>query len=136
MLRKSSMVLAAVVGLALLAGGVGCGKDEGLKIRKIEPREGPFAGGDPVTIYGSGFQSGGTKTVTVYFGGKKARVLEFDGDDKLIVSPPGGNAGDKVKLTLVFSDSRRIDIDDAYTYIDPAPLKVDDLGSGTGKKTQ
>jgi hypothetical protein len=127
MLRGKSVLLAVALLAFGLAAGTGCSKDEGLKITSIEPREGPFGGGDPVTIYGSGFQSGGTKSADVYFGKNKATVLEFEGDDKMIVSPPGGKPDETVKITIIFGDSRKIEIEDAYKYIDPAPLDVGDL---------
>lgn len=126
MRRTKSMILTVCVLSVGLALGLGCGGDEGLKVTKVEPKEGPFGGGDPVRIHGSGFQSSGTRKVDVYFGGNKAQVLEIE-SGLIVVRPPGGKVGEKVDVQLVFEDSRRIKIDEAYKYIDPAPLKVDDL---------
>ncbi len=127
--------LAGVLGLVLLLGLNACSKDEGLKIKRISPKEGPFEGGDPVTIYGSGFQEGGAKSVNVYFGTRKARVRGFEGNDKLIVEAPGGNKGETVNVKLIFGDSRTLEIENAYKYIDAsAGFGVDEMTEGKTEK--
>lgn len=131
--RKLAGILAGLGLLALAA--TGCSKDEGLKIKRISPKSGPSAGGDPVTIYGSGFQKGGTLDVRVFFGKKRAHVMGFDGDSKLVVRPPGGKIGEVVDVTIQFGDSRYKEIKNAYTYIDPrAGFGVDTLTGGAKKK--
>ena len=107
-----------VLGLVLVVGASSCSKEEGLKIKRIEPKEGAFGGGDPVTIYGSGFQEGGAKSVDVYFGKKKAKVRGFEGSEKLLVEAPGGTVNTAVDVILIFGDSRKLEIKDAYKYID------------------
>ena len=69
-------------------------------------------------ITGSGFQSGGATGVRVYFGQRKARVVAFEGDDKLIVEPPAGKEGSTVDVLLVFDDGSPFTYNDAYTYVD------------------
>jgi len=120
MLRRiPARCLAAGAALLLLSIGMtGCSKDEGLKIKGISPKEGPYEGGDPVTIYGSGFQEGGAKSVDVYFGTRKARVRGFEGSTKLLVETPGGKVGESVDVTIIFGDARRLKYENAYKYID------------------
>lgn len=127
--------LVGALGLVLLLGLNACSKDEGLKIKRISPKEGPYEGGDPVTIYGSGFQEGGAKSVDVYFGTKKARVRGFEGSDKLLVEAPGGQKGETVNVTLIFGDSRKLEIENAYKYIDAsAGFGVDEMTEGKVEK--
>jgi hypothetical protein len=129
---KAAVLLAGIGLLALAA--TGCSKDEGLKIKRISPKSGPAAGGDPVTIYGSGFQKGGTLDVRVFFGKKRATVVGFNGDSELVVRPPGGKIGSVVDITVQFGDSRYKEIKKAYTYIDPrAGFGVDTLTGGKKK---
>ena len=126
MQRTKTMMIGACILALGLAFGAGCGGDEGLKVTKVEPKEGPFGGGDPVRIHGSGFGESGTRKADVYFGQNKAQVLEIS-SDMMIVRPPGGKVDEKVSIMIVFEHSKKIVIEDAYKYIDPAPLKVDDL---------
>ena len=134
---KTVILLAGALGLVLSFGVASCSKDEGLKIKRIEPKEGPYEGGDPVTIHGSGFQEGGAKSVDVYFGKKKARIRGFQGSDKLMVETPGGVKDQTVDVILIFADSRKLEIKDGYKYIDAkAGFGVDELtdkdkGQGT-----
>lgn len=124
-------LLAGAVGLMLLLGVSACSKEEGLKIKRIEPKEGTHNGGDGVTIYGSGFQKGGAKSVDVYFGKKKARIRGFEGSTKLFVETPGGEVGEIVNVTLIFGDSRKLEIENAYKYVDAtAGFGVDELTEG------
>lgn len=117
--------LALVIASAMMLGG--CSKEEGLKIKRIDPKQGDFRGGGAVTIFGTGFQSEGTQGVRVYFGNRSARVLGFDGDERLRVLAPGGKDGDVVDITVVFDDARQLSITKAYKYVDPQPLNADDL---------
>jgi hypothetical protein len=129
--RYLGLVMVAA-GLTLALGGLGCGKDEGLTIKRIEPKTGHYSGRDVVTIHGSGFQGDGTKGVKVFFGNRPARVLGFDGANRLRVeSPgaPGGKPGENVDITIVFDDGRRFTAKDVFRYIDPTPLTVDDFGT-------
>ena len=111
--------------LALFVGA--CGKDEGLKITGVEPKQGNYQGGDIVTIQGTGFQSGGAKGVKVYFGNAAAKVLAFRGDDELRVEVPGGKEGETVDIEIIFDDSRHNKIEKAYKYINPTGLDVKDF---------
>ena len=131
-MRLGKVILFCFVAIAL--GSVGCGEEEGLRITKIEPKVGTYLGGDTVTIFGSGFQAEGARDVIVYFGTQQARVLAFDGDTKLRVSAPSGEKGKTVEVTLIFGDARKFSYPDAYTFIEPAGIKVDDLVEKKEKK--
>jgi len=123
--RKVSVTLAFLASLALMASA--CGDDKGLRITRIEPKRGTYLGGDTVTIFGSGFQAEGARDVVVYFGEREGKVLAFDGDTKLRVQAPSGDKGKTVEVTLIFGDARRFTYPNAYTFIEPSGIKVDDL---------
>lgn len=128
--RRSTLLALSAAGLLLLA-ATGCDKKEGLRITNIEPKTGPATGGSSVTIIGSGFEEGGAKGVKVYFGNRTARVMMFQGDDKLIVEPPPGKEGETVDVEIIFDDARRHVYKDAYTYANLAEgFGVDELTEG------
>ncbi len=113
---RQGLLTALIVLLTL--GLAGCDKEEGLKIKRISPNSGPITGANPVTIHGTGFQTGGAREVTVFFGNRKATVMGFDGDTKLVVQPPGGKLGDVVDIMIQFGDSRYFTRKKAYSYVD------------------
>ena len=119
--RKINWLAAAMFSLVFLLGTGACSsKDGGLKIKRVEPNEGAWEGGDQVTIYGSGFAKGGTRNVDVFFGKEKARVTSFESDDKMIVETPGGKKDQQVDIVIIFADSRQTKLNKAFTYIDSA----------------
>jgi hypothetical protein len=108
-----ALLVATLVSAGLLTG---CSKEnKGLKITSIEPKTVPLEGGE-VVIHGQGFQSDGTVGVTVYFGERKGKVVNIEGDDKMVVRAPGGSAAEKVSVKLIFDDSREFVYRDACTY--------------------
>lgn len=128
------LLLAVLIGMLALFPGVGCSEDDSLKVTKLSRREG--IPGDKMTIYGSGFQSGGRKNVRVFFGTRKARVLGFKGNGQLTVEVPGGIAtGKTVDLKLVFEPGGEITYEDAFKYVELERTTVDDLLGG-GKKDE
>lgn len=111
--------------------GAACSKDEGLKITGISPNSGPAQGQGAVTIHGNGFESGGAKAVTVYFGDKQGRVVRFDSDTELVVAPPPGEPGTKVDLHIIFGDAREHTFPQAYEYkAEDKAFGVDSLVGG------
>ena len=110
-----TLFLCAGLGLGALAG---CEKEKGLRITDIEPKSGSPLGSSNVTISGSGFEEGGAKGATVYFGDKKAKVIKWMGDSQLVVQPPPGAEGEIVDVEIIFDDARRHVYEDAYTYAD------------------
>ena len=126
-------LIAAVAAVAAVA-MLGCSKDEGLRITGIDPKTGDMNGGQIVTIHGSGFQSGDTKSVQVYFGDRSAKVLGFRGDDELRVEAPGGKEGEVVDIQIIFNDSRRSKISQMFRYINPTPLDIRDFDKAKAPK--
>ncbi len=132
---RAHSVFFAILSACLALSVAACSENEGLTIKKIEPKTGPYTGGSSVTILGTGFQRGGAQGVKVYFGDKKARVLSFHGDTKLMVEPPSGEISQTVDVTLIFDDARQLVYPQAYTYTDPAKgMNVNQLAPGDEKK--
>jgi len=92
-------------------------KREGISVSNIHPRRGPYMGGDPVTISGTGFSA--TLIDSIHFGKNKARppVVKENGD--IIVEPPAGQVNETVDIEIILNDARAVKIPNAYTYIDP-----------------
>jgi hypothetical protein len=67
----------------------------GPTVTNISPNTGPFVGGTPVTVTGTGF----TATSTVSFGGTAGTVSSFNGSTTLIVTAPTGSGTVDVKVT-------------------------------------
>lgn len=111
-------VLLTALSVLLVLGFAACEKEKGLKIKRISPSSGPVSGASPVTIHGSGFDSGGARDVTVFFGNRKATVMGYKGDSQLVVQPPGGKLGEVVDIMIQFGDSRYFTRKKAYTYVD------------------
>ncbi len=125
-MRAISWLWTAVALSALLL--TACGDDSGLKVTKISPKEGPYQGGDPVTISGSGFDK--TRPSSVFFNDRPGRIISVE-SDAIKVEPPGGTVNEKVTIKIVFDDSRRKELKEIYTYIEPNQgFGVDEL---TGK---
>ena len=110
-MRRTALILFAV-SLA-----VGCSEKKELGVRDIYPKRGPYIGGDPVTISGSGFTP--TQGITVYFGKNKARPPIIKENGEIVVDPPAGEIGQVVDVEIVLDDARTLKIPKAYTYIDP-----------------
>jgi hypothetical protein len=111
---KTAKNLLLVCAVSVVA-AFGCGKSK-LSITAVEPNIGPTEGGH-VGIIGTGFQDKGPIGVTVYFGDKKGKVIEVK-DEKITARAPGGKAGDKVDIRLVFDDTREFVAKQAYEYQD------------------
>jgi len=101
----------------------GCEEKKEISVTEIFPTRGPFMGGDPVTIKGTGFSA--SQGITIYFGKKKARSPKIKGSDEIIVEPPAGEPGSTVDIEIEFADSRRLRREKAYTYYDPTKKAVE-----------
>ena len=100
---------------------VACNEKKELSVTKIYPKRGPYLGGDPVTISGSGFSP--TQGIKVYFGKRPAGPPVIKETGEIIVDPPAGEVGQTVDVEIVFDDARTLKIPNAYTYFDPTDLK-------------
>ena len=112
-LLLSIVVVAVSLGAACSDGG---GK---LAVTGLKPKVGPYIGGDPVTISGSGFQTPGPQGMKIYFGKKEARGIILISDSEVRVEPPAGEIGSTVDVEVVFDDARSAKLPQAYSYIDP-----------------
>jgi hypothetical protein len=114
-MRRFFTLVAAV----LLFGA--CDQKKELAVTKIHPKRGPYMGGDPVRITGTGFST--TQGIKVYFGKNAAGPPVIKEGGEIIVDPPAGEVGQTVDVEIVFDDARTLKIPKAYTYIDPTDVK-------------
>ncbi len=84
-------------------------------ITALEGDEGPLAGGEPVTITGSGF----TSSAKVHFGLAEATGMHFEGSTRMTVTAPAGAGVVEVSVTTAGGTSPA-DEEDLFTY-DPIP---------------
>jgi hypothetical protein len=105
---------------SLLLGVVACSEGSNkLTVSGLRPKVGPYIGGDPVTITGSGFQTPGPQGMKVYFGKKEAKRVVIVSDSELRVEPPAGEIDQVVDVEVVFDDARSGKLPKSYKYIDP-----------------
>jgi hypothetical protein len=112
-MRRSLLLLP----LLLLFGLLGCEEKKEISVTDLFPKRGPFMGGDPVTITGTGFSP--SQGITIYFGKKKARPPVIKESGEILVEPPAGEPGSTVDVEIEFADSRRLVLQKAYSYYDP-----------------
>jgi hypothetical protein len=111
-----SVRLSAVVFFLGLLGA--CDQKGGpLRVDRVEPPQGITAGGDQVTIYGSGFESGKTQ-VEVRFGRRKSEQVAIVAGDKISVVTPAGDKG-PVDVTLLFDNGKDFKIPSGFKYVNP-----------------
>ena len=96
-----------------------CTQDAKVSIVGIKPKVGPYIGGDPATITGTGFQTPGPQSMKVYFGKREAKHVIIASDTEIRVEPPAGETGQTVDVEVVFDDARTGRLAKAYMYIDP-----------------
>lgn len=113
--RSFSIFFVVFLAAASLLGA--CSEKGELKVSKISPSRGPYIGGDPVTIAGSGFTA--SQIDAIYFGKSPAKRPIVKESGEIVVDPPAGQIGQTVDVIIILADSRTIKIPNAYTYIDP-----------------
>ena len=129
-MRRASVFIGA---LAMVGALVGCNRDEGLSVNRIEPRTGIHEGGELITVHGRGFQETG---VTIYFGEREVRPQSVT-DRQMSVVTPRGPRDEAVDVEFVFDDGRTIKFEDAFTYTDRAAgFGVDELVTGESEKEE
>jgi hypothetical protein len=102
----------------LFVGLVGaCDQKASLQVQKVEPDQGITAGGDQVTILGSGFQPGKTQ-VEVRFGRHRCEQVAIDSASKISVVTPAGDKG-PVDVTLSFDNGAQFKIPAGFKYVNP-----------------
>jgi hypothetical protein len=114
---KRVLGLAVSVGFwALMAA---CQQSGGpLKVDSVEPPQGTTAGGEEITIVGSGFQPGKTQA-EVKFGRKKAETVIIASGTKIKVVTPSNEKG-PVDVQVTFDDASGFKIPNAFRYVEPA----------------
>ena len=130
-MRRASVIGALLSAFLMVVVGTGCKGDQGLTIKRVEPKVGTEHGGDRVTIHGTGFSSDGATGVTIYFGDREVRPDQIVGDREMIVKSPPGPKGQSVDIQIVFDDARQFLYKDAFTYHDRSQgFGVDEMVTG------
>ena len=112
--RISSFLSCAAVTVLL---ATGCQSKGGpLKVGEVEPNQGINAGGDQVTINGSGFVPGKTQ-VEVRFGRARAEQVSIASATEINVVTPPGDKG-PVDITLMFDSGEQFKIQQGFRYVD------------------
>lgn len=106
-----SFCCAALIGACTQGGGP-------LKVESVEPNQGTTAGGDEISIVGSGFQPGKTQA-EVKLGRKKAESVVISSTNKIKIITPSQEKG-PVDLTVMFDDGNMFKIPNAFRYVEPA----------------
>ena len=105
-MRPTSILLSTVALLSASCLLTGCPEKKGLSVTQITPDRGPYLGGDPVHIFGTGFST--TQGMVIYFGKNKARAPVIKESGEIIVEPPAGTIGETVDVEIDFDDSRKL----------------------------
>jgi hypothetical protein len=97
-------------------------------VTSIDPTSGPFSGGTPVTVTGTGFVDG----ATVLFGGLGATSVTFNSSTSLTAVTPAQGSG-TVSVTVFNPDSQSDTLSSAFLYFNhsSAFIFTDDFESGT-----
>jgi hypothetical protein len=118
-----SLLVLVVLGLAA------CGsEDTKLKVTGIEPEQGDVNGGQFVQVSGNGFITP-ARSAKIYFGNRQGTVSRFASNNLMIVEAPGGKAGEKVDVLIIFEPGGEIRIPHAFEYVekDTTVPSVNDL---------
>jgi hypothetical protein len=86
-------------------------------VDRVDPARGVTAGGDHITIIGSGFEPGKTQ-VDVHFGRTKVQQVVIASTDKISVVTPAGDRG-PVDVTLAFNNGDAFKIAGGFHYVPP-----------------
>ena len=105
--------------ILLLGAFAGCEKKGApITIDRVEPENGVSAGGDHITIFGSGFEPGKTQ-VDVKFGSRAAAQVSIGSNDKISVVTPPGDKG-PVDVTLMFNNGEALVLRGGFHYVSTA----------------
>ena len=106
-----SVVLSVLVSACQQTGGP-------LKVDSVEPPQGTTAGGEEITVVGSGFVPGKTQA-EVRFGRKKAESVMIVSPTKIRVVTPANEKG-PVDVAVSFDEGSAFKISNAFRYVEPA----------------
>ena len=114
---KRALVLAVSVGISALVSA--CQQGGGpLKVDAVEPPQGTTAGGEEITIVGSGFQPGKTQA-DVRFGRKRAENVIIASTTKIKAVSPSSEKG-PVDVQVTFDEGSAFKIPNGFRYVEPA----------------
>jgi hypothetical protein len=112
-------VLGITVSIALWTLIAACTTKGGpVKVDSVEPPQGTTAGGDEISIVGSGFQPGKTQA-EVKFGRHKSESVTIASTGKFrVVTPP--NEKGPVDVQVMFDDGATFKIANGFRYVEPS----------------
>jgi hypothetical protein len=112
-------VLGITVSIALWTLIAACTTKGGpVKVDSVEPPQGTTAGGDEISIVGSGFQPGKTQA-EVKFGRHKSESVTIASTGKIrVVTPP--NEKGPVDVQVMFDDGATFKIANGFRYVEPS----------------
>jgi IPT/TIG domain len=114
---KRALALAVSVGLCAVVSA--CQQSGGpLKVDSVEPPQGTTAGGEEITIVGSGFQPGKTQA-EVRFGRKKAENVIIASTTKIKAVSPASEKG-PVDIGVTFDEGSAFKVPNGFRYVEPA----------------
>jgi hypothetical protein len=114
---KRALALAVSVALGVLVSA--CQQTGGpLKVDSVEPPQGTTAGGEEISIIGSGFIPGKTQA-EVRFGRKKVENVTIASPTKIRVVTPANEKG-PVDVSVSFDEGSAFKISNAFRYVEPA----------------
>ncbi|MEO8705617.1 MAG: IPT/TIG domain-containing protein [Kofleriaceae bacterium] len=95
--------------------------DPSLAITGVEPERGDAGGGTYVVVKGRGFIKMGPRMAKVYFGTLPGAIVRFQSDTEIIVQSPGGTAGEKVDVRVIFDPGGERVLPHAFQHVDAPP---------------
>ena len=112
-------VLGITISIAVCTLFAACTQKGGpLKVDSVEPSQGTTAGGDEISIVGSGFQPGKTQA-EVKFGRRKAESVQIASGGKIRVLTPPNDKG-PVDVQVMFDDGATFKIANGFRYVEPS----------------
>lgn len=111
MIKKSFCYV--VVFFVLVLGAASCKSEMSLK--EVKPASGVMAGGENVTILGSGFSMG--QGIIVYFGSQRAPNAYIEGGDKIVVTTPPYPDSTLVDVRVIDDEGKERILKKAFMYM-------------------
>jgi hypothetical protein len=106
-------VAAMVLSIIVLFCFVSCRGE--MKLKEVKPASGVQAGGENVTIHGSGFKMG--QGVIVYFGSQRAPHAYIEGGDKIVVTTPPYSDPTLVDVRVIDDAGKERILKKAFMYV-------------------
>lgn len=130
-MKRALGITISLAGFALVSA---CTQKGGpLKVDAVEPPQGTTAGGDEISIVGSGFIPGKTQA-EVKFGRKKAEHVQIASPTKIRVVTPPNDKG-RVDVQVMFDDGSGFKVANGFTYVEPSDGEAARRAFFTGQKS-